>query len=144
MIKDDLDNDYHFGKYILTGSSTPIDSSKIQNSAAGRITPLKLKPFSLLKSKESSGAISLSGLFNNNYKFVITFEQHNPVSLCDIAYIICRGGWPVAVKAKKEYAIDITENYYNCLYTVEDEIDEFAVRLILKNNRYKKKKYNSL
>ena len=133
LIKDDLDNDYQFGKYILTGSTTPIDPSKIQNSAAGRITPLKLKPFSLLESKESSGVISLSRLFDNDYKFVTVFEQHNPVSLSDIAHIICRGGWPVAIKAKKEFAIDITENYYNGLFTIEDESDEFADFLKNKN-----------
>ena len=34
IIKDDLDKDYQFGKYILTGSTTPVDSTKIQNSAA--------------------------------------------------------------------------------------------------------------
>ena len=133
LIKDDLDKDYQFGKYILTGSTTPIDPSKIQNSAAGRITPLKLKPFSLLESKESSGVISLQGLFDKDYKFTSVFEQHNSISLSDIAHIICRGGWPVAVKAKKEYAIDITENYYEGLFTIEDESDEFADFLKNKN-----------
>lgn len=133
IIKDDLDRDYQFGKYILTGSTTPIDPSKIQNSAAGRITSLKLKPFSLLESKESSGAISLLGLFDKNYQFTSTYDQHNPVSLTDIAHIICRGGWPIAVKAKKEFALDVTNNYYEGLFTIEDESDEFAEFLKNKN-----------
>lgn len=133
LIKDDLDNDYQFGKYILTGSTTPINPSQIQNSAAGRITPLLLKPFSLLESKESTGAISLLGLFDKNYEFVSTYEQHNPISLTDIAHIVCRGGWPIAVKAKKEYAIDVTKNYYESLFTIEDESDEFAEFLKNKN-----------
>lgn len=133
LIKDDLDNDYQFGKYILTGSTTPINPKMIQNSAAGRITPLLLRPFSLLESKESSGVISLSGLFNKNYKFTSTYGQHNPISLTDIAHIICRGGWPIAVKASKDVALDVTENYYNGLFTIEDESDEFSEFLKNKN-----------
>ena len=133
IIKDDLDKDYQFGKYLLTGSTTPVDPSKIQNSAAGRITSLKLRPFSMLESNESSGVISLSGLFDKNYEFTTVFAQHNPVSLSDIAHIICRGGWPVAVKAEKEYALDVTESYYDGLFTIEDESDEFADFLKNKN-----------
>lgn len=133
IIKDDLDKDYQFGKYILTGSTTPVDPSKIQNSAAGRITSLKLKPFSLLESNESSGVISLLGLFDKNYQFTSVYNQHNPVSLTDIAHIICRGGWPIAVKAKKESSIDVTNNYYDGLFTIEDENDEFAEFLKNKN-----------
>ena len=133
VIKDDLDKDYQFGKYILTGSTSPIDPSKIQNSAAGRITSLELKPFSLLESNESSGVISLLGLFDKNYEFNSIYAQNNPITLTDIAHIICRGGWPIAVKAKKEFALDVTNNYYEGLFTIEDESDEFAEFLKNKN-----------
>jgi predicted AAA+ superfamily ATPase len=133
VIKDDLDSDYQFGKYILTGSTTPIEPSKIQNSAAGRITPMMLKPFTLFESKESSGVISLSGLFNKEYSFTTVYDNQNLISLSDIAFYICRGGWPIAVKAKKEYAINVTNNYYNGLFTIEDESDEFAEFLKNKN-----------
>ena len=133
IIKDDLDSDYQFGKYILTGSTTPIEPSKIQNSAAGRITTLMLKPFTLFESKESSGVVSLSGLFNKEYSFTTVYDNQNLISLSDIAFYICRGGWPIAVKAKKEYAINVTNNYYNGLFTIEDESDEFAEFLKNKN-----------
>ena len=133
VIKDDLDSDYQFGKYILTGSTTPIEPSKIQNSAAGRITPMMLKPFTLFESKESSGVVSLSGLFNKDYSFTTVYDNQNLISLSDIAFYICRGGWPIAVKAKKEYAINVTNNYYNGLFTIEDESDEFAEFLKNKN-----------
>ena len=133
VIKDDLDSDYQFGKYILTGSTTPIEPSKIQNSAAGRITPMMLKPFTLFESKESSGVVSLSGLFNKEYSFTTVYDNQNLISLADIAFYICRGGWPIAVKAKKEYAINVTNNYYNGLFTIEDESDEFAEFLKNKN-----------
>ena len=133
VIKDDLDSDYQFGKYILTGSTTPVDPSRIQNSAAGRITPMILKPFTLFESKESFGAISLSGLFSKDYSFNTVYDNQNPISLADIAFFICRGGWPIAVKAKREYAINVTDNYYNGLFTIEDECDEYAEFLKNKN-----------
>ena len=131
LIKDDLDKDYQFGKYIITGSTTPIDPSKIQNSAAGRIAPMMLRPFSLYESKESSGVISLEKLFEKDYKFTSIYD--NPISLKDIAFYVCRGGWPIAVKAKNDAAIRVTNNYYNGLFTVEDESDEFTEFLKNKN-----------
>lgn len=124
LIKDDLDKDYQFGKYIITGSTTPVEPTKIQNSAAGRIAPMMLRPFSLYESKESRGLISLKKLFDKDYSFTAIYD--NDISLLDIAYYICRGGWPIAVKAKKESSIRVTTNYFNGLFTVEDESDEFA------------------
>lgn len=131
-IKNDLDEDYQFGKYILTGSATPIDPSKIQHSGAGRITRMVLRPFSLFESNESNGTISLKDMFENPNKDIPTiFAQDNNVRLQDICHYICRGGWPIAVMADKEYAIDVTKNYYDGLFVVEDENDDFA--LLLKN-----------
>ena len=126
VIKDDLDNDYQFGKYILTGSTTPVLPSKIQNSAAGRITTMMLKPFSLSESHESLGRVSLKGMFDPNYSFDPVYENQNPVTIHDIAFYLCRGGWPIAIKAKKEYALAVTQNYFNGLFTIEEESDEFA------------------
>lgn len=133
VIKDDLDSDYQFGKYILTGSTTPIDPCQIQNSAAGRITPMMLRPFTLFESGESLGLVSLKELFRNDYSLNVLYENQNQISLSDIAFYICRGGWPIAVKAKKEYAINVTSNYFNGLFTIEDESDEFAEFLKNKN-----------
>ena len=131
QIKNDLDNEYVFGKYIITGSTTPVDSSKILHSGAGRISSLVLKPFTLYESGESNGLVSLSELFNNNSDFITIYEKDNKYSLQDIAYLICRGGWPVSLKASKEYGINVTKNYYEGLFQVEDENDDFT--LLLKN-----------
>lgn len=132
-IKSDLDDDYEFGKYILTGSTTPVDPSKIQHSGAGRITKMMLKPFTLYESGESNGIVSLSELFKGNDNFPVMYPNDNTASLSDIAFYICRGGWPIALKAKKEYAIKVTRNYYDGLFVVENESDEFAELLKNKN-----------
>lgn len=131
-IKNDLDDDYQFGKYILTGSTTPVDPSKIQHSGAGRISRMILRPFSLFESGESKGRISLSELFANpDIKIDTVLRDDNEITLKDISYYVCRGGWPISVKSEKEYAVETTKNYFDGLFTNEDENDDFA--LILKN-----------
>ena len=126
QVKDDLDFEYQFGKYILTGSSTPADKTEVHHSGAGRITPVKMRPMSLWESKESKGTISLMDLFDgkNNYPW----DMNDEISLNDIASLICRGGWPISVQAPKEIAIEITKNYYNGLFVFEgvDEIEDSA------------------
>lgn len=127
FIKSDLDDDYQFGKYIIAGSATPINPKAIQNSASGRIAPLMLRPFTLFESGESEGAISLSGLFEDgDLAFQTIFESNKSPGLADIAFYVCRGGWPIALKTQREYAIEVTKNYYNGLFTVENESDEFT------------------
>lgn len=130
VIKDDLDRNYEFGKYIITGSTTPVDEKKIQHSGAGRISTLELKPFTLYESGESSGAVSIRDLSLGKDVNSI-YASRNTNSLKDIAYMICRGGWPISLKAKKEFAIDVTKNYYDGLFRIENENDDFA--LFLKN-----------
>ncbi len=129
-IKSDLDEDYRFGKYIITGSTTPVDPSRIQHSGAGRISVISLKPFSLFESGESSGVISLRELFDRDDNSTDkVFSTETKVGLSDIAFYICRGGWPISLMAKKEYALLTTKNYFNGLFTVEDENDDFAAFL---------------
>lgn len=118
QVKDDLDFDYEFGKYILTGSSTPADKTEIHHSGAGRITPVKMRPMSLWESKESTGTVSLQDLFDGGKDFVWSLNQET--TLTDIAHLICRGGWPISVLAPKEIAIEITKNYWNGLFIFED------------------------
>lgn len=134
LIKSDLDDDYRFGKYIITGSTTPIAVKDIQHSGAGRISKLVMRPFSLFESGESNGRVSLSGLFDKPFDSSQTLSmEDNPFSLSDVAHLLCRGGWPMSLKAEKEYAVDVTRNYYDGLFTVEDESDEFASFLKNKN-----------
>lgn len=133
-IKSDLDDDYVFGKYILTGSTTPANPKYIQHSGAGRISRMTLKPFTLYESGESIGIVSLYDLFQNDSKnFVTLYANENKIGLKEIAFLICRGGWPISTKAKPEFAINTTRNYFDGLFVVENESDEFAEFLKNKN-----------
>ena len=118
QVKDDLDFHYEFGKYILTGSSTPADKTEVHHSGAGRITPVRMRPMSLWESKDSKGTVSLAELFKGGKP--IPWDLNPDFSLSDVVHLICRGGWPISVLAPKEIAIEITKNYYNGLFVFED------------------------
>jgi predicted AAA+ superfamily ATPase len=118
QVKDDLDFNYEFGKFILTGSSTPADKTEVHHSGAGRIAPLLMRPMSLFESKESKGTVSLQNLFDGTGDY--PWEVDNEFTLEDVAHLLCRGGWPISVLAQKEIAIEITKNYWNGLFVFED------------------------
>lgn len=102
QVKDDLDIKYEFGKYILTGSSTPADKTEVHHSGAGRIAPVKMRPMSLWESKESKGTVSLKDLFDGGASF--PWDLNQGFQLEDAAHLTCRGGWPIAVLAPKDIA----------------------------------------
>ena len=118
QIKDDLDFNYEFGKYILTGSSTPADKTEVHHSGAGRIAPILMRPMSLWESKESKGTISLQDLFDATEDF--SFDINQDFTLDEVAHYICRGGWPISVLAPKDISIEVTKNYWNGLFVFED------------------------
>ena len=122
QIKDDLDFDYQFGKYILTGSSTPADKTDVHHSGAGRIAPLSMRPMTLWESKESNGKVSLASLFEVGTDY--PFDMNAEFTLEDVAFLLCRGGWPIAVQAPQDIALEITKNYYGGLFIFEDSENE--------------------
>lgn len=138
QVKDDLDFDYVFGKYILTGSSTPADKTEVHHSGAGRITPVRMRPMTLWESGESRGTVSLEDLFGGGPNF--PWDMNGDWSLEDAAYLLCRGGWPISVLAPKEFSLEITKNYYNGLFVFDDcENEKFrnkkpeVLRMILRS-----------
>ena len=95
------------GQFILTGSSVPPDMSKVIHSGTGRIGWLRMRPMSLWESQESSGEVSLAELFTAP-------EQIGAINQMDIeqvAFLTCRGGWPLAVDMEREIALDQAFDY---------------------------------
>lgn len=121
QIKADLDEEYAFGKYILTGSSTPVDKTDIRHSGAGRIAPVKMRPMTLMESGESDGTVSLSRLFDGSGYGTV---MDNDFSIDELAFLICRGGWPISVLASRDVALDVTDNYYSGLFMFENNENE--------------------
>lgn len=100
------------GQFILTGSST-VDKTLVSHSGAGRIATLAMRPMSLFESGESSGAISLRGLFDGQFS---TKPVHTDVR--DLAALICRGGWPAAIGCDDELIGDIPAQYLDALFSI--------------------------
>ena len=90
------------GLFILTGSTT-IDESTIMHSGTGRISRMVMYPMSLFESNESNGQVSLTALFQNpkmdidGVTSVLSVEQ--------LVFSACRGGWPSTLKKKTERAM---------------------------------------
>lgn len=97
------------GAFILTGSSTPATRQGEQgpaHSGAGRIGRVRMSPMSLFESGESTGQVSLSGLFAG--EFTPCVAERDTLGLVEAA---CRGGWPEAVDMEVDTAQLIAREY---------------------------------
>ena len=74
-----------------------------------------MRPMTLFESGESNGTVSLGELFQAPEKIL----QKNALKLSDIAFLICRGGWPIAVGLPEEAALEQAFDYYDAV-TKED------------------------
>lgn len=97
------------GAFILTGSSTPATHQGEQgpaHSGAGRIGRVRMSPMSLFESGESTGQVSLEGLFAG--EFTPCVAERDTLGLVEAA---CRGGWPEAVDMEVDAAQLIAREY---------------------------------
>ena len=86
-----------------------------EHSGTGRFAWLTMRPMTLFESGESNGTVSLGELFQAPEKIL----QKNALKLSDIAFLICRGGWPIAVGLPEEAALEQAFDYYDAV-TKED------------------------
>lgn len=115
MVRSEVDKRDPFGQFILTGSSVPVEQEKLRHSGTGRIGRLSMRPMSLWESGESTGSISLEDIFEGK-----TIEpQQNKLTLEDIAFLLCRGGWPRATLLKDKAALGEARDYYEAIYKVD-------------------------
>lgn len=96
------------GHFILTGSAVPASTEETHHSGTGRFAWLTMRPMSLFESGESTGDVSLSALFAGT-----EVSGMSNLSLEDIAYLICRGGWPYSTILDGDLALDQVKYYYD-------------------------------
>jgi len=106
-VRFEVDHRDSLGQFILTGSAVPADKSKIDHSGTGRFSWLTMRPMSLWESGESTGEVSLKELFDG----ADAVDGHTSQELSDMAFLICRGGWPRAVTMEKDVALDQAKDY---------------------------------
>lgn len=74
-----------------------------------------MRPMTLFESGESNGKVSLGYLFTAPDKIL----EKNELKLQDIAFLICRGGWPLSVGLPEEASLEQAFDYYDAV-TKED------------------------
>ena len=115
-VRFEVDRRNEFGQFILTGSAVPPETSEISHTGTGRITSLLMRPMSLYESEDSNGSVSLASLFKDDNDI----DGSNDLTLDDITFLICRGGWPKAIDKNRKVALAQAFDYYDSL--VESDI----------------------
>ena len=110
-IRFEVDHRGELGQFILTGSAVPVDTKEITHSGTGRFTWLTMRPMSLYESGDSTGEVSLKDLFEG----AAEIEGDSFLSIDQLAFLICRGGWPQAVDMRCEIALDQAMDYYDAV-----------------------------
>lgn len=105
-----VDQRQEMGQFILTGSAVPVDNATM-HTGTGRISRLRMHTMSLYESQESNGAISLRDLFEGKPISIATSN----LSIEQIAFAICRGGWPASVKIKGNDALELAKDYVDAI-----------------------------
>ena len=108
-VRNEVDNRSGVGLYILTGSNT-VRKDHIKHSGTGRIARMDMFPMSLWESKESGGTVSLRELFDNPSYDIDGAES--PLSIEELIFVACRGGWPASLKARTDKARLLTATEY--------------------------------
>lgn len=110
-VRFEVDHRGEEGQFILTGSSVPANMNSVSHIGMGRFSWLTMRPMSLFESGESNGTISLKSLFTNPENI----SAINSLSLDDIAFLCCRGGWPRSIFMEKDIALEQAYDYYDAL-----------------------------
>ena len=110
-VRFEVDHRGEEGQFILTGSSVPASMENVSHTGTGRFSWLTMRPMALFESGESNGEVSLNNLFNNPQRISAT----NNLTLNDIAFLCCRGGWPRSVFMDNDIALEQAYDYYDAV-----------------------------
>ena len=114
-VRFEVDHRENYGHFILTGSAVPPKTDEIFHTGTGRFAWIKMRPMSLYESGESTGEVSLKEMFNQPEQLSAT----NKLNIDDLAFLICRGGWPETVNMDKDVALDQAFDYYNAIVNTD-------------------------
>lgn len=116
------------GHFILTGSTSKIEETK--HTGTGRISTMKMYPMSLYEFLESNGSVSLMDLFDGKDQLEKGYISN--LTIDDIIFAACRGGWPESILLKdKEAQLAIPKDYFQQIYTR----DMFSVDKVKRNQQ---------
>lgn len=115
----EIDHRDDFGQFIFTGSAVPPDTSKMMHTGTGRFSWLTMRTMTLFESLESTGDVSLKDIFEHKEKV----DGSSKIDIDELAYLVCRGGWPKSLDTKKSIALDQATDYVDAV--VNSDINRF-------------------
>ena len=122
-VRYEVDHRREEGQFILTGSAVPSSTEKIHHSGTGRFAWMTMRPMSLWESEESTGEVSIEQLFKGK----TDVEGYNKLKLEDIAFLVCRGGWPSAIGKNPRAALRQAYDYYDAVVKSDvSRVDEVS------------------
>lgn len=122
-IRFEVDHRGEEGQFILTGSAVPVSTDKIHHTGTGRFAWITMRPMSLWESGESTGEVSMADLFRGERNV----EGFNKLKLEDIAFLVCRGGWPSATTKGRRAALRQAYDYYDAVVKSDiSRVDEVS------------------
>lgn len=116
-VRYEVDRRGEMGQFILTGSAVPPDTSEMTHSGTGRFSWLMMRPMSLYESGESTGEVSLKELFSESH----AVDGESRLDMDGLAFLVCRGGWPLSVDLGRKAALQQAFDYYDAV--VESDIN---------------------
>jgi predicted AAA+ superfamily ATPase len=122
------------GQFILTGSAVPADNL-IAHTGTGRFARILMRPMSLFESNESNGAVSLANLFDGKHEI----EGVSDLSIEQLAFVICRGGFPATLNKPDTAALRMSVDYIEAIINQDvsrvDGVEKnpHRVRLLLRS-----------
>lgn len=134
-IRFDVDHRGEEGLYVLTGSAVPASTENIHHTGTGRFAWITMRTMTLWESGESTGEVSLAELFRGNPDIA----GFNKLKIEDIAYVVCRGGWPSSVSKNRRAALRQAYDYYDAVVKTDiSRVDEVSrnserTRLLLRS-----------
>lgn len=110
-VRFEVDHRDEFGQFILTGSAVPASYEHIHHTGTGRFSWMLMRPMSLYESQDSTGQVSLKELFEVPEQI----EGENSLDLKQLAFLVCRGGWPRATDLSGDLALEQAFDYYEAV-----------------------------
>jgi len=86
------------------------------HTGTGRISRMNMRPMTLYESGDSNGSVSIKNLFKKQEEIAVKSD----LKLQNLAYVICRGGWPKVIDQTEKIALRQAYDYYDAV--VESDI----------------------
>lgn len=113
-VRYEVDKRDEFGQFILTGSAVPAEIDESMHTGTGRISRLYMRPMSLYESEDSNGKVAIRDLFADK-----EISAKSDIDLEEIAFLICRGGWPKAIGLTEKQALFQAIDYFDAVVSAD-------------------------